>query len=375
MRVIWFIDRLGYGGAEKMTYTILERMDRQTFDLRVCALQVKQGNPVAKDLEDIGIPVDLLSIPNLRHPANMIKITTYLRKYKPELVHTQLEFSSILGSFGSRLLRIPNLSTIHTLNNPQSGTSHWRNELSWACMRYFSTKLIAVSNSTRDHLVTNGRIPASKIITLYNGIDLSEYQPAKGFERSTKRKELGVPEDVFLIVTIAVLREPKGIQYMLEAMQQILQAEPNTHYLIVGEGKYKERLMEITQERNLEDHVTFTGQRIDIPDILQTSDLFVLPTLTDALPTVLIEATAAGKAIVASNVGGVPEIVEHNTNGFLVPPGDPDQLVKSCLSIIKDQARQKSMETAGLRMAKEKFDINMQVDKLSKLYAEMVKHD
>lgn len=375
MRVIWFIDRLGYGGAEKMTYTILERIDRNVFDLRVCALQVKQGNPVARDLESIGIPVDILSIPNLRHIGNLIKITKYLHKHKPDIVHTQLEFATILGSFGAWLFRIPNISTIHTLNNPQTGTSHWRNELNWACMRYFSTELIAVSNSTRDHLVKNGRIPQQKILTMYNGIDQKDYQPTSKPDQIRKRRELGVPEESFLIVTVAVLREPKGIQFMIHAMESIVQSQPHIHYLIVGEGKYKENLENLVREKNLGKHISFAGQRSDISEILYASDLFVLPTLTDALPTVLIEAMSAGKAIVASNVGGVPEIVEDRISGILIQPGDPDQLAKSCLSIAGDDNKRKAMEIAGLRIVKEKFNIDMQVKALSKLYKEMVKHD
>ena len=375
MRVIWIIDGLGHGGAEKMTFSILEQMDRSQFDVRVCALQIKQGNPIAKELTRIGIPVDLVPIPNLRHPANLPKILRYLRQQKPDLVHTQLEFATVLGSVGSWLLRIPNTATLHTLDNPQKGTSHWRNELSWACMRLFSTKLIAVSNSTRDHLIKYGRIQPQKIITMYNGIDPSNFKPVSGDIRDAKRKELGIPDNAFLILTVAVLREAKGIQFMLKAMTNIIRSLPNAHYLIVGTGDYESALKNEVETSHLEHRVTFAGQRTDIPDILSISDLFVLPTLIDALPTVLIEATAAGKSIVASNVGGVPEIVENEVNGLLVQPGDPAQLEKACLLLAQDQAMRAAMESAGLRIAQEKFNIHTQVITLGQLYTKLVKHE
>lgn len=374
MRVIWIIDGLGHGGAEKMTLAILEKIDRSIFDLRVCALQVKQGNPIAKELERIGIPVDVVPVPNLRHPANLPKILSYLLRHKPDIVHTQLEFANVLGSIGSWLFRIPNISTIHTLDNPQTGTSHWRNELSWACMRLFSTKLIAVSNSTRDHLIENGRIPPQKIRTLYNGIDPANFKLLKKNIRLDKRRELGIPDNAFLILTVAVLREAKGIQYMVEAMNGIIQAQPNAHYLIVGAGEYESKLREKVESTHLERHITLAGQRTDISDILAASDLFVLPTLIDALPTVLIEAMAAGKAIVASNVGGVPEIVENNVNGLLTSPSDPQQLEKYCLQLAQDQAKREAMESAGLKIVQEKFNIYKQVSTLSQLYMELVNH-
>jgi glycosyltransferase involved in cell wall biosynthesis len=375
MRVTWIIDGLGHGGAERMTLAILEKIDRRIFDLRVCALQVKQGNPIAKELERIGIPVDLVPIPNLRQPANLPKILGYLRHHKPDIVHTQLEFANVLGSFGSWLFRIPNISTVHTLDNPQTGTSHWRNELSWGCMRHFSTRLIAVSNSTRDHLIKYGHIQSNKILTLYNGIDLENFKPLDKNMRLAKRRELGIPDDAFLFLTVAVLREAKGIQHMIEAMNGIIQSLPNAHYLIVGTGEYESKLREKIEALHLEKHITLAGQRTDISDILNTSDLFVLSTLIDALPTVLIEATAAGKAIVASNVGGVPEIVENNVNGLLTPPSDPQQLEKCCLQLAQDRARRVAMESAGIQIAQDKFNVHKQVSTLSQLYMELVKHE
>jgi glycosyltransferase involved in cell wall biosynthesis len=374
MRLIWIIDGLGHGGAEKMTLAILEKIDRSIFDLRVCALQIKQGNPIAKELERIGIPVDVVPIPNLRHPANLPKIISYLLRHKPDIVHTQLEFANVLGSIGSWIFHIPNISTIHTLDNPQTGTSHWRNELNWACMRLFSTRLIAVSDSTRKHLIENGRIPPKKIRTLYNGIDPANFKPSEKNMRLDKRRELGIPDNAFLILTIAVLREAKGIQYMVEAMNGIIQALPSAHYLIVGAGEYESKLREKVKSTHLERHITLAGQRTDIPDILAASDLFVLPTLIDALPTVLIEAMAAGKAIVATNVGGVPEIVEHNINGLLTSPNDSQQLEECCLQLAQDQGKREAMESAGLKIVQEKFNIYKQVSTLSQLYTELVNH-
>lgn len=373
-RVLWLIDGLGHGGAERMTLSIMEKFDRQQFDLRVCALQIKQENPIAKALERIGIPVDLVSIPNLRHPANLPKIVNYIRQQKPHIIHTQLEFANVLGNLAATLLGIPSVSTLHTLEAPEKGTAYWRNQLDWISLRHFCSCVIAVSESARNYHMKYGKIPNKRIITIYNGIDLSIFAPLRKNVRIEKRKSLNVPDNTFLFLTVAVLREPKGIQYMLQALPQIIASMPNAHYLIVGDGNYGKTLKKMVKDLQIENHVTFAGQRADIPEILAASDVFVLPTLTDALPTVLIEAMAAQKAIVASNVGGVPEIVADRINGILLPPANIQELANSCMKIAQDQDRREAMENAGLEIAREKFDIYKQVEALSKLYQGLVEH-
>ncbi|MBK7454032.1 MAG: glycosyltransferase family 4 protein [Anaerolineales bacterium] len=188
-----------------------------------------------------------------------------------------------------------------------------------------------------------GKIKHERIVTLYNGIDLSVFDPLNETVREQKRASLGIPSAATIFLTIAVLREPKGIQYMLAAMPQILQAEPSARYLVVGDGAHGDALKEFTRSHGLDSHVTFTGQRTDIHEILAASDVFVLPTLIDALPTVLIEAMSAGKAVIASSVGGVPEIVVNGISGILIEPAEPLQLVESCLKLAQDKALRDAM--------------------------------
>jgi glycosyltransferase involved in cell wall biosynthesis len=370
--IIWMIDSLGHGGAERLTLAILERFDRGRFDLRVCALQERGGNPVAKDLEKAGIPVDLLNIPNLRHPANLFKMTTYLRRHKPQILHTQLEFSIILGSLAARLMGIPCVSTLHTLDNPQEQRARWRYHLTLAALKYLCNRSIGVSESTRQHHLRDGKIPDDKIITLYNGIDLSAYKEPKAESRLEKRKELGLAPDSVVAVTVAVLREPKGIQFMLQAMAQLRETNPNLQYLVVGDGEHGPVLKEMARHLGLENRVVFAGQRKDIPEILPVCDFFVLPTLTEALPTVLMEAMAAQKAIIASNVGGIPEMIQDGLNGRLLPPGDVRALAAACAQLADDSALRNAWGTAGQAICREKFNIEQQIASLENLYNSLI---
>lgn len=373
-KIIYIIDSLGPGGAERMTFSIINKFDKEKFDIRVCVLQVQHGNPVAKELESIGIPVDLLNIPTLRHPANLPKILYYLYKHRPNLIHTQLEFANIFGNLASFLLQIPSVSTLHTLGNEDKGTAFLRNRLMWLCQKYFCSRIIAVSESTRQHHIFYGKLPHKKILTLYNGIDLQSFGKYTLNDGKERKALLGIPENMTVLLTIAVLRELKGIQYMLKAIPEIVKKAPDIRYLIVGDGPYGETLKSLVESLKIEDYVIFTGQRKDIPELLDICDIFVLPTLTEALPTVLIEACAAQKAIIASNVGGVPEILTEGINGHIIPPADSQSLIHACLNLIQNKVQREAMSIAGLQVAKQKFDIQQQISSLEKLYEGLIEN-
>jgi len=370
--IIWMIDGLGPGGAEQLMPAILNRLTEAGFNIRVCALQVRKGNPIAEELKSLGLPVDLVLLPNLRHPLNLFRILRYLRVHRPQILHTQLEFSDILGTIAAKLLGIPTVSTLHTLDIFEGKkTATWRLKLRWFVLRNFCDKIIAVSEKTRTHHLQAGRLGERKVITIYNGIDISRFKNIDESIKHQLRQSLKLPANSQIIITIAVLREPKGIQYMLKALSYILDKKPNTHYLIVGDGVYADPLREQVVDLNIQEHVTFAGHRTEIPALLSISDIFVLPTLRDALPTVLIEALAAEIPIVSSNVGGVPEIVENKVNGLLVPPRDPNELASACLQLLQNKELTSQIVQTGNTVVQQRFNINNQIEHLSHLYEEV----
>lgn len=367
------IDGLGPGGAEQLMPTILKNFKETGINVRICALQIKHDNPIGTELERLGLPVDLVLIPNLRHPLNLFRILRYLQSHKPQLIHTQLEFSDILGTIAAKIIGIPTVSTLHTLDiNQEKGTATWRLKLRWFILRNFTGRVVAVSEKTRSHHLQVAKIPARKMITLYNGIELSRFKNTTAEQRTIVKQELNLPLNGRIITTVAVLREPKGIQFMLQALPIILEKIPNVHYLIVGDGEYKTPLVELAKSLGLQKHVTFAGRRTDIPELLACSHLFVLPTLIDALPTVLIEALAAEKPIVASNVGGIPEIVENNVNGCLVPPGEPSKLAEACIRVLEDGNTAHQFILAGRQKAQQQFDVKVQAQRLIEIYEEVL---
>ena len=374
--IIWMIDSLGPGGAEQLMPTVLKHLRDAGFNIRICALQVRLGNPIAPELERIGLPVDLVPVPNLRHPLNLIRILRYLRSHRPMILHTQLEFSDVLGTIAAKILGIPVVATLHTLDTfTTKKFSPWRLRLRWFVLRAFCDRIIAVSEETRRHHLQFGKLKPDKVITLYNGVDISRFKNIDQNQSATTRRALNLPLASRVIVTVAVLREPKGIQNMIKALPALLEQVSDLHYLIVGDGNYGAALRKLVSALALEKHITFAGHRTDIPDLLASSDIFVLPTLKDALPTVLIEALAAEIPVIASDVGGVPEIIENGVDGLLVPPNDPASLADACLRLLKNNVLVQQMTLAGSKIVRQRFSINVQIENLSRLYAELAASD
>jgi glycosyltransferase involved in cell wall biosynthesis len=371
--IVYFIDGLGMGGAERMMVPVLQNLDRKIFEPRVCVFQVRNGNPVADDLRSLGVPVDLLPVPYLRDLSALPRLRQYLKQVTADLVHTQLEFADTLGNPIAKSLRLPSVSTLHTMPSQEIGVkSKAHQKVEWFSLRHFCDRVISVSEGARLYHLALGGASEKQMVTIYNGIDLTHFSHLED-ARLSLRAELGIPFDALVLTTVAVLREPKGIQFMIRALPEIVKANPKAIYLIAGDGPHRAALTEEVARVGAADHVIFAGMRKDVPRVLAASDIFVLPTLTEALPTVLAEAMAVRLPIVACAVGGVPEMVTDGENGLLLPPGNPEALAAACVALLGDAGRRKAMGERGWQVVQEKFNILGQVHRLKELYLDLIR--
>jgi glycosyltransferase involved in cell wall biosynthesis len=361
------------GGAERLMVPYMQYLDKDRYIPRVCVFRERYGNPIAKELNQMGIPVDMLPVKHLRDLTAIPRLVHYLRQHRADLVHTQLEFSNTLGNIAARLLGLPSISTIHTHDNPLKGTKEYRRlKLMWWSMRNFCDQVIAVAEGLRNHYLAISGDSPDKVLTIYNGIDLERFNSHDRAAYARLRVNLGIPLQAPLLITVAVLRQRKGIQYMLETLPSILEAVPDAYYLVVGDGEFRMVLQDYAQRKGINQHVVFTGFREDIPDLMAISDVFVLPTLDEALPTVLAEAMAACRPIIASAVGGIPEMVEDGANGVLIHPKDPAQLAQACIHLLGNLALARRMGEKGWEIANERFNIHKQVHIMGDLYWELL---
>jgi len=371
-KIAYVIDGLGMGGAERLMVPNLKHLDRTVFQAHVCALQTKGGNPVAEEIRALDIPVECLGIRHLRDMDAIPRLIQYLKRINADLVHTQLEFANILGNISAKYLRLPSVCTIHVMPSLDvKRKSKLHQKVEWFVLKHFCDQVISVSEEARIyHLEISGARPES-VSTLYNGIDLSGFVSLdRDLERVEVRGELGIPSSASLLTTVAVLRPQKGIQYMIQALPAILDSRPNTYYLIVGDGSHRDHLIQEVTKAGVNDRVIFAGMRRDIARLLAASDVFVLPTLTEALPTVLAEAMAAKLPIVASMVGGIPEMIVDGANGCLVQAEDVEGLIAACIHLLDHPEKRVALGLEGWSIVNQKFNIVQQVDKLEALYLE-----
>lgn len=371
--IVFLIDGLGWGGAERLMIPILANMDRHLFSVRVGVFQVRNGNPIADDLRALGIPVDLIPVPYMRDLTAVSRIVAYLKDVNADLIHAQLELGDILGGLAALRMRLPIVSTLHTMpSQDMSLKSRMHQEVEYFCLRHFFNMVISVSDEARQFHKDIGKLPDRKTCTIYNGIDLSHFPASPQSDREAVLREFNIPAAATVLITVAVLRELKGIQYMIRALPEILSVHPDLYYLIAGSGDFQSALMEEAARVGVSERVVFAGARKDVPALMSASDIFILPTLTEALPTVLAEAMAASLPILASRVGGVPEMVEDGINGKMVAPADPQQLANACTDMLRDPDALVKMGLAGRLIVEEKFNVRVQVDKLQALYQSLI---
>lgn len=339
----------------------------------VCALQVREGNPVAAEIEALGVPVRTLDIRRLRQRDAYRQVLDAVAASDPDIVHTQLEFADILGTMAARRLSLPTIATLHTLDAPRPRSRDWaRFRLTAWVLRRHGHRVVAVSESARRHHIDAARLDPGRVITLYNGIELDRFaNPAEG-SRAAVRAEMGIPGDVPVAVTVAVLREPKGLQHMIAALPAIAVAVPGVRYLIVGDGPHRAALHDAARAAGVDDLVVFAGARPDIPRMLAAADVFVLPSLIEALPTVLAEAGAAGLPVVATTVGGIPEMVARNQSALLVPPADPEALAEAVARLLANPRQARAMGRAARRITHERFDVRVRVAALVDEYRHLI---
>jgi glycosyltransferase involved in cell wall biosynthesis len=363
------IDSLGSGGAEQTLARVVESLDRDRFEIRVAVLQERDGNPIADVVRSAGIPVDLVEVRRLRSLAGHLRVLRYLRRVRPEVVHTHLEFAHSLGGVYGWFFGAKVIGTVHTFAMGRESLEERRLSIMWWSLRRAHRVVIAPSRAGLDHLQSVGRIAPEKLRVMHNGVDLGHFYPGESLDL---RLELGIPVGIPLIATVAVLRPGKGLSALVEAMDRIVSQVPNAMALFVGDGPMRSVLEAKAEESGLGGRIVFTGHREDVARLLRCADLFVLPTHEDLLPTVVAEAMGSGLPVVATRVGGLQEMVDDGVTGRLYPVGDVEALADRCVEMLTDTERARRFGSAGRARAEQLFDLKGQIRDLERLYTEVV---
>lgn len=357
IKIIHIIPRLAVGGAERLLLDICRKLDKDQFDISVVALQ--DGNPLQESFEAAGIKVKFFHKKNKFDFKVIKRLTEYLREESPDIVHTHLFGADFWGGLAARKAEVKKIiSTKHDV----LGEGCLKNYLGRKARRQ-ADLVIAISEATKRFLVEHEKVDSSKIKVIYNGVDVSRFY--------IKEPNL-FATDTFKIGAVGRLSKEKGHKYLLRACRFL--KKRNWQLILVGDGPLRSSLEAQARFLGIEDKVRFTGQIVDVRKYYDDFDVFVLPSISEGLSISLLEAALAGKFVLATNVGGVPEIVTDQETGLLFKSKNMESLLKSLEWVSDNKIKAQKMAVELQRKVLDKFDINKIIEQYESLYFELEKN-
>lgn len=348
------------GGGQMSMRALLERLAKKKFyPLAVCPTK---GNLV-DELKKLNIETKIIKMETLRKinvlswVSTICKLIQLIKRRKIDLIHSNGSRPTIYGGLAARITKTPLIWHVRIADSDK-----WLDKV----LAPIATKILVVSKAVKLRF----KWVKNKIIVVYNGIDLDKFNPA--IDGTKIRQEFCLSDNTPLVGIVGRLDNYKGHQYFLKAARKVVNTIPDARFLIVGAGENREKLENLNKKLGLNGNVIFTGNRNDIPEILGALDLFVLSSVSEGFGRSAAEAMACGKAVVASNVGGLTEIVEDGITGKLVQPKNPDALMIAILSLLEDNENAQRMGRAGRQRAEKMFSLQQNIRKTQTIYEQII---
>jgi len=365
-----------YGLREKYETVLIHGLSLESqmtdWEKKVVESEIKQAE--REGVKVIVIPSLLRKLSPVRDLRAFFSLLTLIMREKPCIVHTHSSKAGILGRLAARLAGVP--AVVHTPHGhvfyghfgPLTSKIYLLVE---RIMSRITDRLIALTQGERDDYLALSVCDQKKIVTIHSGVDVDHYLHAK-VNVQRKRKSLGLKPEGLVVGTVGWLLPIKGPMYLLKAMAEVWKRYPRTILVYVGRGDLEGELRREASRMGASEKVWFLGWRDDIHEILPVLDIFVLPSLNEGMGRALVEAMAAGKPIVASKVGGVPDLVIQGENGLLVQAADVNALAGGIESLLANPKKRKEMGEKGKKMAI-KYGSDSMVQKIDQLYLELLR--
>ena len=367
VNVMHIIEDLENGGAERVLVTLVSGLDPQRFRPVVCCL-TKKGR-MAAELEGRGIPVVTMNKRPKLDLAMLLRLRQMMRAQKIAIVHTHVFTANLWGRLAAILARVPVLITHeHSTFTVENRYRRW---IESGLMRR-THKMIAVSENLRRRFVSEGRFAPDAVMTIHNGVRLQS-SPLSEARREQLRQELGLEKFDHVIGTVGRFEPRKNYPLLIEAMPMILQQHPSAALLMIGAGPEEEKLRQQVRDAGITEQVVFTGYRSDITDLLGVMSTFCLSSTTEGISMAILEALLAGVPVVATQVGGNPEIIPDRSYGTLVPSGDAKALAEALSETLAHREVALQIATRGQARVRELFSEEHMIRRIEQLYFDCLK--
>ena len=360
------------GGAETVLMQIVATLDRQRFRSAIALpsgtlMDVLRGQPdtLVEEVRFIGLTRTFNPLKLFVYCLHLVKCTLSLirviRRHSPDVIYANSYYSCILGILAGKFMRLPVVWHVHDIYPPNVFSRTAVPLLGRLCAR-----MIAISGAVKENLQSY-RVSSHKIRLVHNGVDTTAYDQIDAATGERARRELGISGHRHVVGTIGQPVPRKRLEDFVQAAALVLERFPDVVFVVVGqpisEGgvRYEQKVKKLLDDMGLWDHFVFTGLRPDIPALLAAFDLFVLASEGEPFGLVIIEAMAAAKPVVATRVGGIPEILEDGMAGVLVPPRRPRALAEAIITLLEDEVKAQAMGREGRRVVGERFSVWAQV--------------
>ncbi|MEO7663982.1 MAG: glycosyltransferase [Candidatus Limnocylindrales bacterium] len=365
IRVVELLATGTNGGAQEHVLNLMSRIDLTRYDVSICSLS--PGSAVRK-LERAGFDVCVIDTPD---DAQAIEaVAAHLTAVGADVVHNHMYRAEIVGTQAAWRMADAGLRRPYIVGTVHS--SRIRPDIDKALLRQLTPRmdhLIAVSTSIVHKIADEGRVGAP-VTLIYNGVDLQRYD--EQVPCCTLREEYGLPPEGPIVGVVARLEQEKGHPTLIDAWAQVHAEIPDATLLIVGEGSRRALLESHVDGLGLSSSVVFTGRRDDVPAVTAALDVAVLPSYREAQGLTILEAMALSRPVVASNVGGIPEMIEDGITGLLVPPHNPTALATGILRLLRDHPLADTLGRAGHDMVHERFCVELMARAVETIYDEAV---
>ncbi len=359
MKVLFLTTHINAGGITSYLLTLAKGMVARGIHVHVAS----SGGDMESEFIGAGVKLVALDIrtkSELDHRIYraLVPLYAYVHNEQIDIIHAQTRVTQVMGAILGKLTHRPYVSTCH---------GFFKTRLSRRWLPCWGRKVIAISPAVEGHLKSDFHVPPDKIVLIPSGIDVSSFEGVNAQTRADIRKRYGFYDEPLLGI-VARLSDVKGQDVLVSAMKTVIKAVPQAKLLLVGEGKMEGVLREMVAALAIEKHVFFYPIVNKTAEILAMLDVFVMPSRQEGLGLSIMEAQAMGLAVVASNVGGIPTLIEDGKTGVLVQPQDPKALAEAIVYLLKDNDARRRMGATAREFIRYNHSSDKMVDKTLHLY-------
>jgi glycosyltransferase involved in cell wall biosynthesis len=363
-KILHMVEDLNIGGLERVVESIVIGLNNDKYDIEVWCLA--KGGTIADCLIEKGINLRILGMKSYYNPYNILKLSYYLKKSRITIIHLHGYFGNTFGRLSAVFAGVPiKIAHIHTTYYKFKK----RNICIEKLLSYFTDKIICISKATKKFVEEFEGISEKKTCLIYNGVS-----PVRelSYKPNLKRISCNFSKDDIIAITVASLVHHKGHRILIDAISIISKKFKNLKLFILGDGPLRGTLESHVRDKGLESTIIFIGKKNDVFSYLKISDLFILPSIErEGLGLALIEAMASGLPLIGTDIGGIPEVIENNVNGIMIPPDNTNSLAEAIERLITDQKLRNEMGKEGKRIFKEKFSEKTMIHKIESLYDQL----